>query len=350
MGLNAALVALCVTQGVSWHTAMGVVFVEGFVITLLVITKLREAILKAIPTCLKHAISVGIGLFIAEIGLVNAGIIKINQPTAPLTFGSFQDQGVLVATIGLILTFVLVARKIRAALLIGILVTTLIAIATGLSKMPSGFVQIPRFDTVAKVDLFGALRPTLWATILAFMLSDFFDTMGTAISIHKQAGLLDAKGRIPKARALLLADSLAAMIGGFCGCSSCTSYIESGTGIGEGGRTGLMPIVTGVLFLLALFFSPLVGSVPPQATAPALIVVGYMMLSALREIETDKPEEMLPVFLTLIAIPLTYSIAHGIGFGFITYALLMAATGRAKEVHPLLWGVTALFVFSFAVR
>lgn len=350
MGLNAAVVSLCVTRGLSWQVGMGVICVEGIIITLLVITRTREAILHAIPTSLKHAISAGIGLFIAEIGLVNGGIIKMNLPTAPLTFGSFHDKGVLITTVGLLITLTLFVRGFRGALFLGIVATTLVAIMIGLSKAPTALLQTPQFTTVGKADIVGALNPLLLASVLGFLLSDFFDTMGTAISIHKQAGLMDAKGHIPNMRSVLLADSLAAVLGGLCGCSSCTSYIESATGVGEGARTGLMPVITGLLFLVALFFAPLVGVVPPQATAPALILVGYMMLSAIREIEASSPEEMIPVFLTLVTIPLTYSIAHGIGFGFISYALLMSLRGRAKELHPLMLGVALIFLLSFALN
>lgn len=350
MGLNAAVVSLCLTRGISWQLGMGVICAEGIIITLLVLTRTREAILHAIPTNLKHAISAGIGLFIAEIGLVNGGIIKMNMPTAPLTFGSFHDKGVLLTTVGLLITLILFVRGFRGALLLGIIGTTLVGMAVGIAKPPTTFLQLPQFTTFGKADILGAFNPALLATVLAFLLSDFFDTMGTAISIHKQAGLMDAKGHIPNMRAVLLADSLAAVLGGLCGSSSCTSYIESATGVGEGARTGLMPVVTGLLFFAALFFTPLVGMVPPQATAPALILVGYMMLSSIREIDTEKPEEVIPVFLTLITIPFTYSIAHGIGFGFISYVLLMSLKGRAKELHPLLLGVALLFVLSFALN
>lgn len=349
MGLNAALAfGLCLGQGLPWQTAMGVVVVEGLVITAFVLTGAREAIMEAIPLALKRSISVGIGLFIALLGLVDAGIVRMGIPTAPLTYGSFHDKGVLVAAVGILLTFALFSLRWRSALLLGIVLTTLLALAVGVAKPPTQFVQFPAFTTFGKADILGALRPGLWGFVLAFMMSDFFDTMGTLIGVGQQAGLVDAKGRLSRLRDLLLVDSLAAVWGGLCGASSSTTYIESASGVAEGGRTGLTSVTVGALFLAALFFSPLVSVVPPQATAPALVVVGFLMLASVREIPFDKLDESLPAFVTLLTIPLTYSIAHGIGFGFITYLLLLVVQRRWKEINPLLVVVTFLFAISFA--
>jgi AGZA family xanthine/uracil permease-like MFS transporter len=351
MGLNAVLVGLCRTQHVSWQTAMGVVVVEGLVITLLVLTRTREAIMHAIPLSLKRAISVGIGLFITLLGMVQAGLVKTGTPeTTPLTFGSFHDKGVLVATAGLAITMTLFTLRWRSALLLGIALTTLIALAAGVVRAPAQFFTQPSFTTFGQADVLGALSPALWATILAFLMSDFFDTMGTVIGVGQQAGLVDTEGRLPRLREILLVDSLAAAWGGICGASSTTTYIESASGVGEGGRTGLTAVVVGLLFLVALFFAPLVSIVPPQATAPALIVVGFLMLAHVRDIPFDRLEEALPAFITLISIPLTYSIARGIGYGFIAYLLLLLAQRRWREINPLLVVVSLLFALSFALE
>ncbi|MBV9850827.1 MAG: NCS2 family permease [Armatimonadetes bacterium] len=347
MGLNAVLTySVCLGHGIPWRTAMGVVVIEGAVIALLVLTRTREAIMHAIPLSLKRAISVGIGLFITLLGMANAGLIKAGAG-ALLAPGSFHDRGVLVATAGLALTLALFVLRWRSALLLGIIGTTLIALAVGLTRAPAQYIQWPRFMTFGQADVLAALKPGLWATILAFVMSDFFDAMGTIIGVGQQAGLLDKEGRLPRLRDILFVDGLAALWGGVCGASSATTYVESASGVGEGGRTGLVSVVVGLLFLVSLFFAPLVGVVPPQATAPALIVVGFLMLSVVRDIPFDKIEEGLPAFLTLITIPLTYSIARGIGFGFLTYLLLLIVQRRWRALNPLLVIVSLLFALSF---
>ncbi|HLK61516.1 MAG TPA: NCS2 family permease [Chthonomonadaceae bacterium] len=354
MGLNGVLVyGVCLGHGVPWQTAMGIVVVEGAVIALLVLTRTREAIMTAIPLALKRAISVGIGLFITLLGLVDGGFVKMNIKEAPLTFGSFHDRGVLVATAALAITLALFALRVRASLLLGILAGTLIALATGVAHLPEGahlFSQ-PGLTTFGHADFLTVLgHPALWATVLAFVMSDFFDTMGTVIGVGQQADLLDEKGRLPRLREILFVDGLAALWGGVCGASSVTTYIESASGVGVGGRTGLTTVVVGLLFLAALFLSPLVGVVPPVATASALIVVGFLMLSAVRDIPFDRIEEALPAFITLVTIPFTYSIARGIGYGFITYLLLMLAQRRWREINPLLVVVSLLFALTFALE
>jgi AGZA family xanthine/uracil permease-like MFS transporter len=351
MGLNATVAfGLCLGKGISWQTAMGVIVVEGLIITLLVLTRTREAVMDAIPLPLKQAISVGIGLFIALIGLVNSGLIRMNIATAPLTFGSFQDRGVQVAALGLLLTIVLFALRWRASLLLGIIATTLIALSVGVQKPPALLYQLPAFSTFGRFDLPGALQAGLWSSILAFLMSDFFDTMGTVIGVGQQANLVDQEGRVARLRDILLVDSLAAVWGGVCGASSCTSYIESASGVAVGGRTGLMTVTVGVLFLLSLFLAPLVGIVPPQATAPALILVGFLMFASVREIAFDRMEESLPAFVTILTIPLTYSIAHGIGYGFLTYLIVLLAQRRWRDLNPILIGISLLFTLSFALE
>lgn len=351
MGLNGVLTfGVCLQNHVPWQTAMGVVVVEGALIALLVLTRTREAIMNAIPLSLKRAISVGIGLFITLLGMVNAGLVKMGIAAAPLTYGSFHDKGVLVATAGLAITLALFALRWRSALLLGIVLTTLLALAVGVAKPPPALVQLPSFSTFGHADVLAALQPALWTTILAFLVSDFFDAMGTIIGVGQQAGLLDKEGRLPRLRDILFVDGLAALWGGVCGASSTTTYVESASGVGEGGRTGLVSIVVGLLFLVALFFAPLVGVAPAQATAPALIVVGFLMLSVVRDIPFDKLEEALPAFITLITIPLTYSIARGIGFGFISYLLLLIVQRRWSALNPLLVIVALLFALSFALE
>jgi adenine/guanine/hypoxanthine permease len=329
---------------------MCVVVVEGLVIATLVLTRTREAIMVAIPLSLKRAISVGIGLFITLLGLVDGGLVKMNLKEAPLTFGSFHDPGVRVATAALAITLALFALRVRAALLLGIVAGTLLALVTGVTHAPdwSHLVSQPSLTTFGHADFLAVLRhPVLWATVLAFVMSDFFDTMGTVIGVGQQAGLLDKQGRLARLREVLFVDGLAALWGGVCGASSVTTYIESASGVGVGGRSGLTSVVTGLLFLAALFLSPLVGVVPAVATAPALIVVGFLMLSAVRDIPFDRIEEALPAFITLVTIPFTYSIARGIGYGFITYLLLMVVQRRWREINPLLVVVSLLFAVTF---
>lgn len=348
MGLNGVLTYdVCLKNHVPWQTAMGIVFIEGFIIALLVVTRAREAIMNAIPMTLKRAISVGIGLFITLLGLVNAGWVKMNIAAAPLTYGSFHDKGVLVATAGIAITILLYALGLRAALLLGIVITTIIAIFAHLSPLPSHIVERPDFSTFGKLRILSALTWPLAGTILAFVMSDFFDAMGTIIGVGQQAGLVKKDGSLPRLRDILLVDGLAALWGGVCSASSATTYVESASGVGQGGRTGLVSVVVGLLFLASLFVSPLVNIVPGQATAPALVVVGFLMLSVVKDIPFDKLEEGIPAFLIIVLTPLTYSISRGIGFGFIAYVLLLLLRGRVREINPILVIVALLFAVSF---
>lgn len=348
MGLNGVLTYdVCLKNHVPWQTAMGVVFVEGVIISILVVTRAREAIMNAIPLSLKRAISVGIGLFITLLGLVNAGWVKMNIAAAPLTYGSFHDKGVLVATAGIAITILLFALRLRAALLLGIAITTVLAIVTRLSPLPAHVIQLPDFATFGKLRILAALAPALWGTILAFVMSDFFDAMGTIIGVGQQAGLVKKDGTLPRLRDILLVDGLATLWGGVCSASSATTYVESASGVGQGGRTGLVSVVVGLLFLASLFLSPLVSIVPAQATAPALVVVGFLMLSVVKDIPFDKIEEGIPAFLIIVLTPLTYSISRGIGFGFIAYVLLLLLRGKLLQVNPILIVVALLFAISF---
>jgi len=365
MGLNAA-VAFQLIAGLKlpWPAAMGVVFLEGVVITILVLTGFREAIMRAIPLALKRAIGVGIGLFILFIGVVSAGIVKSGPPGVPVTLGDLAAPPVAVALFGLFLTLWLQARGLSGGLLIGILATTGVAIvvnrltggaafpAPGQAVLPGALLALPDFSTLgAGLDLSVVARLGLvvaLVTIFSIMLSDFFDTMGTVIGIAGEAGWLAADGTLPRLNRILLVDGLAAVAGGVAGASSATTYVESAAGVAAGAKTGLASVVTGGCFLLALFFAPLAGVVPPQATAPALIVVGYLMIAIARDIPFADLDEGFPALLTLAVMPFTYSITNGIGAGFVAYCFIKLVRGRGSQVHPMMYVTTLAFVLYFA--
>lgn len=351
MGLNAFL-AFGVVLGmkVSWQAAMGIVFIEGAIITLLVLTHVREGVMNAIPLDLKRAIGVGIGLLIALIGLQNARLV-VASPATMVAFGRIGAES-LVAVFGLAVTAFLLVKRVKGAFLIGILLATAAAVAAGLVRLPATLVAPVRaahFRTFFALDIAGALRLGLLGTIFAFLVTDFFDTMGTVVAVGEQAGFMDAEGRVPRLKSVLLVDSLGAVCGGLFGCSSVTSYVESAAGVGEGGRSGLTSVVAGALFLLAAFFTPVVAIVPAYATAPALILVGFLLISGVRAIRWDEVTTALPAFLTLIMIPFTFSISKGIGMGFIAFVLLKLLAGKWREIHPLMAAVAALFVVDFVL-
>jgi AGZA family xanthine/uracil permease-like MFS transporter len=366
LGLNAIVAfTLILGLGLSWQQAMAVIVIEGLVVTILVLTNLREAVMNAIPMPLKFAIAVGIGLFIAFIGLKNGGIVVAN-PETYVTLGDFTQGPVLLALFGLVLTLALVARGTRGGILAGILLTGVVGMIFGVVPWPSGILDF-RFDTSTigggVLAIPEVLQISLIPVIFALFMTDFFDTMGTVIAVGQEGKLLDEEGRPPRLKGILLVDSLAAAGGGALGASSVTSYIESGAGVAEGGRTGFTSVVVGVLFLLALPFSPLIsvfgGSIPipgPEegqqifvspVTAPALIVVGFLMMTAVRFIPWDRFDEAIPAFLTILTLPLTFNISYGIGFGFISYVLIKLLRGKPREVHPLLYGAALLFALAF---
>jgi AGZA family xanthine/uracil permease-like MFS transporter len=375
LGLNAVVAFdLIAVRGLPWQAAMGVIFMEGLLITLLVFTGFREAVFNAIPLTLKRAISVGIGLFILFIGLVNAGFVQRGaEGGTPVTIGNFAQLPVGMALLGLLIMLLLMSRGVKTALLAGIVITTLIAIvirtfAPGaqVSTVPTAAdirslpplqslfsAQNYNFSTVGAGFNFGAFNAlglvTALLVIFSLMLSDFFDTMGTIVGVGEEAGFLDERGRLPGANRVLLVDSLAAALGGLFGVSSVTTYIESAAGVAEGARTGLASVVTGLFFLLAIAFAPFAGLVPPEATAPALIIVGFLMFSAVRDIDVTNLLDGFPALITLIMMPLTYSITNGIGAGFIVYVFLRLVSGRSREIHPLLWIVTLSFVIFFLI-
>jgi adenine/guanine/hypoxanthine permease len=365
MGLN-AMVAFQLIAGLKlpWPAAMGVVLLEGLAITVLVLTGVREAIMSAIPLSLKRAIGVGIGLFILFVGLVSAGIVKPGPPGVPVTLGELTTTPVAVAIFGLLVTLGLHARGVTGGLLIGILVTTALAIVLnrltdgaafptpGQAVLPPSLVALPDFSTLgAGLDLSVFARVgllTALVTIFSMMLSDFFDTMGTVIGIGGEAGWLTPDGKLPGLNRVLLVDSLAAVAGGAAGASSATTYVESAAGVAAGAKTGLASVVTGGCFLLALFFAPLAGVVPPQATAPALIVVGYLMAGIAGDIPFKDLDEGFPALLTLSVMPFTYSITNGIGAGCVAYCFIKLVRGRAGDVRPMMYLAALAFVVYFA--
>jgi adenine/guanine/hypoxanthine permease len=362
MGLN-AVVAFSIIIGlkVPWQVGMSVIFLEGIIITVLVVTGLREAVMHAIPLDLKRAIGVGIGLFITFIGLQD-GKIVVSNPATLVQLGDFTTPAVWVTLIGLVAIIAFMALKVKGDILWGILVATVAALLLGVTKLPSAVVAPLDFRTFAapfqtvSVGSFNGLAvvyalvtPALLLFVFATMLSDFFDTMGTVISIGEQAGFVSEDGQIEGVRNILLVDSVAAAVGGFFGASSITTYIESASGVAEGGRTGLTPIVTGILFLVFAFFSPIIAMVggATPITAGALIVVGFLMMETVREIPWTNLEEAFPAFLVIVGIPLTYNISYGIGLGFIAYCIIKVLHGKTRDIHPLMWGISAAFVLTF---
>ena len=356
LGINGAVAfGLVLTTGLTPEGAMGVILLEGLVVLVLVLVGLREAIMHAVPLSLKRAIGVGIGLFILFIGLVDAGAI-INAPDAsgpvPVQFVFPNTPQLGVFFLGLLITVILFVRKVPGALILSIVITTIIALITGVQPLPDNFTATPNFSTLGMFDVtnvfshIGLVAALL--TIFSFMLTDFFDTMGTATGLAEQAGLADRDGRVPGVGRVLLVDSVGAAAGGAAGISSNTSYIESAAGIAEGGRTGLTAVTVGVIFLISILLSPLVTLVPFVATGPVLVVVGYLMAVLIKDIDFGDLEEGFPALLTLILMPLTFSITIGIGAGFITWVLIKLATGKLAAIHPLMWLVAAAFVVYFA--
>ncbi|MBD9725443.1 NCS2 family permease [Streptomyces caniscabiei] len=371
LGLN-AVVAFQIAPLMSWSDAMGLVVLEGLLICVLVVTGLREAVMHAIPQPLKQAISVGIGLFIAFIGFVDAGFVSripdIANTTVPVQLGAtgaLSGWPILVFCLGVLLTIGLLARKVKGAILISILTMTVVAIVInsvadikswGLTtpKVPDDIVAAPEFGLIGDFSLFGSFGETTVITVVllifTLLLSDFFDTMGTVVGITAEAGLLDEEGKVPNLGRVLLIDGAAAVAGGAASSSSATSYIESAAGVGEGARTGFSNLITGGLFAVALFLTPLLTIVPMQAAAPALVAVGFLMMTQVKNIDWDRYDIAIPAFLTIAVMPFTYSITNGIGAGFLAFVLIKTVLGRAKEIHWLLWATSALFLVYFAIN
>ena len=378
LGLN-TFVAVGIASQMSWADAMGLIVIEGIIITVLVLTGFRTAVFKAVPAQLKIAISVGIGLFIALIGLVDAGFVRrTSAGPVPVTLG---DGGTLVGWpiiifgLGLFLTIGLLVKKVKGAILIGIVVATAAAVAvesafkigplfngaTGdvnpkgwnlnVPAMPESIAATPDFSLFGQFNLLGSLDrvPLITVILLVFtlLLSDFFDTVGTVTAIGHESGLIDRDGNVPNNDRILLVDSIAAMAGGAGSISSNTSYIESASGVGEGARTGLASVVTGALFLLTTFLSPLVAIIPYEAATPALVIVGFLMMTQIKGIDWEDLGIAIPAFLTIILMPFTYNISVGIGAGFVSYVVIRYLQGRRKDVHPLMLLVSGLFMIYF---
>jgi len=377
LGIN-SLVAVTIAPQVTWPEAMGLVVIEGLIIVLLVFTGFRTAVFRAVPPALKSAIAVGIGLFICLIGLVDAGFVRRVPDDAHTTVpvglginGSIASWPTLVFVVGLLLTGILVAKKVRGGILIGVLATTVLAIVLeaivnagksngtnpkgwnlGYPALPDQVVGVPNLSLVGDIS-FGAWTrlPLITVVLLVFtlVLADFFDAMGTMTGLGKEAGLVDKDGQLPNVGKALFVEGLAGAAGGFGSASSNTVFVESAAGIAEGARTGLANVVTGVLFIGAMFLTPLYQVVPVEAAAPALVVVGALMMSQVKDIDFGDFSIALPAFLTIVVMPFTYSIANGIGAGFISYVAIRAVTGKARQVHPLLWVIAVAFIAYFAV-
>lgn len=387
MGLNAVLAfsVIGIQQShVPWQVGMAVIFVEGVIILILVITGLREAVMNAIPLNLKRAIGVGIGLLITVIGLNQGGIIR-PAPITLVSLGDFSQKYVWVTFIGIFAMAIFTVLKIKGHILLGMLVAAIAAIFLGVAKVPAQFVGTLNFGSFfapfavvnGKMALISVFTPVLLVAVFSIMLTDFFDTMGTVVAVAEQAGFLSKNGKIQGIKGILVIDSIAAAVGGLFGASSITSYVESAAGVAEGGRTGLTVVITGILFAIAAFFAPVIkmiggGYSIPNAnqyqllsqggfvvshgeyfvypiTAGALIIVGFLMIKVVKDIHWDHFEEAFPAFLTIIGIPLTYNISHGIGFGFISYTVLKILNGKFRDVHPLMYGITIAFILVFVL-
>lgn len=377
MGLNAYFAYTVVLKmGYTWQLALMAVFAEGIIFILLSLTNVREALFNAIPTTLKSAVSVGIGLFIAFVGLQNAKLI-VNSDSTLLTYQSFKGEtfhsvgvGAILALIGVLVIAVMLVKKVKGAILYGILVTWVLGIlceVCGLyipdaeagmySVIPTSFISFDfsalgqTFGQVFKVDFSGLNLLDFFAVMFAFLFVDLFDTLGTLIGVASKADMLDEKGRLPRIKGALMADAVATSVGAVLGTSTTTTYVESASGVTEGGRTGLTAMTTGVLFLLAVIFSPLFLTIPSFATAPALIVVGFYMLGAVAKIDFDDLSDAIPAFLTIVAMPLAYSISEGIAIGVISWTLLNLITGKAREkkISPLMYVLTVLFILKYVL-
>ncbi|MCW2542508.1 MAG: Xanthine/uracil/vitamin permease [Frankiales bacterium] len=374
LGLN-AFVAFSVASKMTWADAMGLVVLEGLIILALVLTGFRTAVFRAVPKELKAAIAVGIGLFITLIGLVDAGFVRsgVGTPLQMGPDGNLQGWPVFVFVIGVLLVITLWVNRVKGAILISIIGTTILAIVVeaianvggktdknplgwGLNvpKWPDKIISTPHFGTVGHFNLFGSFSQagTVTALLLLFtlVLSDFFDLMGTMTAVGAEADLLDAEdGMPPRTQQILVVDALAAAAGGAAGVSSNTAFIESASGVGEGARTGLASVVTGLLFLLAMPFAALVDVIPSEAAVPALVLVGFWMMQQVKVVDWEDLEVAIPAFLTVVLMPFTYSISVGIGAGFIVYTVIKLVRGKAAEVHALLWVISAAFVVFFAI-
>jgi len=359
MGINAIVAySLTAIAGGDWHASMAVIFIEGVAILVLVLCGLRKAIMDAIPVSLRHAISVGLGLFIAMIGFKDGGIIVANESTM-VALGTVTEPTFIIGMVSIIISIILYAKKVPGSLLWGILIAVLVGIPFGVTTLPTGIVSgldFSSFGAPFQTDAAGVMgitkaltTPVLLVFAFSLMMSDFFDTMGTAMAVAKQGDFLNEDGSVENIREILTVDSAAAAVGGLLGASSITTFVESTSGAADGGRTGLTSIATGILFILAAFFSPLIAIVSSAATCGALVVVGFLMMTDVADIDWSDILEGFPAFMIVAGIPFTYSISNGIGLGFIAYVLIAAVTGQIKKVKPLMWVATIAFVIYFII-
>ena len=348
MGLNAYFTYTVVKgMGVPWQAALGAVFISGVAFLLLTVLGVRQLIISTIPYELYAAVAAGVGLFIALLGFRNSGIIVPNAATT-VTLGNLSDKSTALAIFGLLLIAVLLAWRVRAAMLIGILATTAIGLATGVAKWaPHSYRLSDLSATAFKLDLPATFRIGFLEIVFVFLFIDLFDNIGTLVAVGKRANLFDKTHQIPRVNRILLSDATATIVGSLTGTSTVVSYIESAAGVAAGGRSGVTAIVTGLLFVVALFVAPVVGAIPAAATAPALIIVGSLMVGVVAEIEWQDPEVAVPAFLTMMAIPLTFSIANGLAFGFTAYTVMKVARGKFREVNWFVYALTALFIARF---
>jgi len=348
MGLNAYF-AYTVVQGLGlpWQVALGAVFLSGVAFVLLTLGRIRALVVDAIPRTLKTSTAAGIGLFIAFIGLRNAGVVAPSRATF-VTLGNLASPATLLALLGLIVTAALLARGKRSAIILGIVGITVVAMALRLSPLPTGIVSVPDVhSTVLALDISGAMKLGALEVIFVFLFVDLFDTVGSTVGLAEQAGFVDAEGRIPRINRALMADSAATVVGSLLGTSTVVTYIESAAGISEGGRTGLVAVVVALLFLAAAFFAPVAGAIPGIATAPALVVVGALMMRSARTVAWDDMTEAVPAFLTMIGMPLTFSVANGLALGFISYPIIKVLAGRGREVTWLTYVLAGIFLLRY---
>jgi adenine/guanine/hypoxanthine permease len=348
MGLNAYFTYTVVKgMGIPWQGALGAVFLSGVAFVLLTLLGVRQLILSTIPFELYAAVAAGVGLFLALIGFRNSGII-VSNPATTVTLGNLRDPSTLLATLGLLMIGALLAWRVRAAMLIGILATTAIGLVTGVAKWsPQSYSFNDLSATAFQLDVRSTLRLGFLEIVFVFLFIDLFDNVGTLVAVGKKAGLFDKAQQIPRINRILLADASATVVGALSGTSTVVSYVESAAGVAAGGRSGVTAIVTGLLFSVALFVAPVVGAIPAAATAPALIVVGSLMVSVVGEIAWNDPEVAVPAFLTMMAIPLTFSIANGLAFGLTAYTLIKLLRGKFRQVSWFVYALTALFILRF---
>lgn len=356
MGLNAYFTfSIVLRLEIDWRVALTAVLLEGLIFIGLTLSSIRAQIITAIPACIKHSTSAGIGLFITYIGLKNGGLIVANEVTTT-ALGELSNPVALMAIFGILITAAFLARRIRGALLLGILATAVLAWILGIAPLPSGVLAFPQWPG----DLFGQAfvgltqlnQVPFWdllAIVFVLLFVDLFDTVGTLAGIGMKAGLINDRGELPRASEAFMADAVGTTVGAILGTSTVTTYIESAAGISEGGRSGFTAVVTALFFALSIFFIPLISGIPPFATAPALVIIGVLMMGSVRSIHWDDPAESIPSFLTLVFIPLSFSIAEGLAIGFITYPLLKSFQGKMHEVRPAVWVIAAIFTLRFVL-